>query len=152
MATSGLSWLVSTVALNLPRRGPRTRSFRGRSRLGAIGLTVLLTGSLLVACCIAFAGAAVPFGVSIGLAAAAALTLPGSWRSDTQAAAVVLLLTFTLAIWTIVATAWTFAPGAARWIAFGSGVGFMALGVAALVLHELRTVRVVHVLEIRAQR
>jgi hypothetical protein len=113
---------------------------------------VLLTGSLLVACCIAFRGAVVPFGVSIGLAVAAALALPGSWRSDTRAAAVVVLLTFTLAIWTIVATAWTFAPGVARWIAFGSGVGCMALGVVALVLHELRTVRVVHVLEIRAQR
>jgi hypothetical protein len=115
----------------------------------AFGLTVLLLGFLVVACCIAFRGAAVAFGISIAIAVAGATALVAFWGRGPRTDAAVALVVSALAAWTIVATAWTFPPGSARWIAFGSGVGYILAGLVALVVHEVRTVRVVHVLEVR---
>lgn len=141
-----MSWLLTTAALSIPRRAKRTP---WRRSFAAFGLTVLLLGFLVVACCIAFKGAVVAFGISIAVAVVAVTALMAFWGRGPRVDAVVALTVCALAAWTIVATAWTFPPGAARWIAFGSGLGYMLAGVVALVVNELRTVRVVHVLDVR---
>ena len=53
-----------------------------------------------------------------------------------------------LAAWTIVASL-VFAGTALTWLGFASGAGFVVLALAGLVLHEVRTERVVHSFEVR---
>jgi hypothetical protein len=53
-----------------------------------------------------------------------------------------------LGAWTIVASL-VFSAGTVTWLGFASGVGFVALALAGLTLHELRTERVVHSVEVR---
>lgn len=48
-----------------------------------------------------------------------------------------------LAIWTVIAST-VFTGGALTWLSFAEGCGFVALATIGLVLHELKTERVVH--------
>lgn len=54
-----------------------------------------------------------------------------------------------VAAWTVVATAWTLAADAARWVAFADGLGYIAIALAILLRRGLTTERVIHVLEVR---
>lgn len=52
-----------------------------------------------------------------------------------------------LGAWTIIASM-VFAGATVTWLGFASGLAFVALAIAGLALHELRTERVVHSFEI----
>lgn len=83
------------------------------------------------------------FGLSIALLALGAATMlipPLAQRVMGGTVAVI-------ATWTIVASL-VFAPATAMWLIFASAIAMTALGVAGLSLHELRTERVVHSLEV----
>jgi len=51
-----------------------------------------------------------------------------------------------LALWSAVASV-VYTGTTLKWLSFGEGVGFAALAVAGLIVHELRTERVVHALQ-----
>lgn len=53
-----------------------------------------------------------------------------------------------LGAWTIVASL-VFSGATVTWLGFASGIGFVALALAGLTAHELRTERVVHAFELR---
>lgn len=53
--------------------------------------------------------------------------------------------------WTIVASL-VFAPTTALWLGFASAIAFVAIGVVGLTLHELRSERVVHSLDVDRER
>jgi hypothetical protein len=53
-----------------------------------------------------------------------------------------------LGAWTIVASM-VFAGSAVTWLGFASGVALVALALTGLTMHELRTERVVHSIEVR---
>jgi hypothetical protein len=57
------------------------------------------------------------------------------------------LLVGTIGAWNIVQTQ-VFADATSRWLTFADGLGLLGLTLAALVLHELSTERVVHALEV----
>lgn len=84
------------------------------------------------------------FGVGVvGVVFAGAALLPG--RGIAQR-----LLDGSIGIlgaWTIVASL-VFAGSTVMWLAFASGIGFVALATIGLILHELSTERVVHSLEV----
>jgi len=54
-----------------------------------------------------------------------------------------------LGAWTIVASM-VFAPITVLWLGFAAALGFAALGIAGLIVHEYETERVVHELEVVA--
>lgn len=56
-----------------------------------------------------------------------------------------------LGAWTIIASL-VFAGATVTWLGFASGCAFVGLALAGLTLHELRTERVVHSLEVRSPR
>jgi hypothetical protein len=110
-------------------------------------LALALLGGFLVVATQAFALGAVTwltFAIAIGaLVVGVGMTtlvrdLPQ--RGIGAAAAVI-------GIWTIVASM-VFAPGTVMWLGFASALAFVALAVAGLIAHELRTERVVHSLEV----
>lgn len=54
----------------------------------------------------------------------------------------------TTAIWEVIGAA-VFAPAVSRWLTLANGLVIAVLGCAGLVMHELSTERVVHVLDVR---
>jgi hypothetical protein len=93
-------------------------------------------------------GVSVFMWVMLGIGAAAlagAIALPGRGRSQRALDGIIGLL----GAWTIVASL-VFSGTVVTWLGFASGVGFLALAVIGLTLHELYTERVVHSLEVRA--
>jgi hypothetical protein len=86
------------------------------------------------------------FGLSIALLALGMATMlipPLAQRVMGATVAVI-------SVWTIVASL-VFAPATAMWLIFASAVALLALGVAGLSLHELRTERVVHSFELSGE-
>lgn len=118
----------------------------------ALALTTLIAGAIVEGAAVGFSpgvAAAVAFGISIVVCAAGfAMAALGWWRRRLKFELGGLAIG-ALSTWTIVATAGTFADAAARWIAFGSAVGYMLLGVAVLVAYEVGVERVVYLLEVR---
>ena len=149
---TGLHWLVETALVRLSRR-PRERRQGSTSGFAAHAVAVLLAGCFVVMATSASfhprTSSWIAFGFSVGVELATVPTIviaarrPGRWYALTCA------LTGGLACWTIVATAGAFAATTARWIAFGSGFGYMLGGLIMLAIHELRRERVIHVLEVR---
>jgi hypothetical protein len=91
----------------------------------------------------------VAFGLSIGIIALLAAVQPVRGRGIVQRSADG--LTGILAAWTIVASL-IFAGTTLTWLVFGSGLGFVGLAYAGLVLHEIRTEHVVHTLALSEER
>ena len=92
---------------------------------------------------------AIAFALSIGTETLTVPIVVLAARRPGRAYAFTCAVTGVLACWTIVATAGTFAASTARWVAFGSGFGYMLGGLVLLAIHELRPGRVVHVIEVR---
>ncbi|HLI59666.1 MAG TPA: hypothetical protein VKV21_08370 [Solirubrobacteraceae bacterium] len=80
--------------------------------------------------------------VAVGLSLAAAVPGRGLAQRSLDGAIAI------LGAWTIVASL-VFAGATVTWLGFASGIGFVALALAGLALHELRTERVVHAFELR---
>ena len=94
-----------------------------------------------------FTVAWITFGVAIGITRASVMTigLPVGLMQRALSA-----LGAVLGIWTIVASL-VFAPTTVVWLGFASALGFVALALAGLTIHELTTERVVHSLEVSAR-
>ena len=87
--------------------------------------------------------------VMLGIGAAAvalagAIAIPGRSRPQRTLDGIVGLL----GAWTIVASL-VFSGTVVTWLGFASGIGFVALALIGLTLHELHTERVVHSFEVR---
>src|SRR5438270_11507761 len=138
-------------------RGPRPRRWRTQrrrpdSRFPLLAVALLLTGCLIVSGTSAFppvVTAKIGFGTSIPIAIAALAVFTVARRYRKLAFAATCGTVCTLATWTIIATAWTFSAATARWIAFGSGLGYMLAGVVMIFVHDMSPERVVHLLEVR---
>jgi hypothetical protein len=146
-----MRWLWHTFLLNVPRRRPSRRP-RSESPIALMALAMLIAGGVVAMTALGLEPTASTFvgmgiSVAVGLLAAAVATFalrcarPGYVALGTTAAA--------LALWTVIATTGTFAVTTARWVAFGSGLGYVVHAVAILIAHELSPRRVVHVLEVR---
>jgi hypothetical protein len=120
-------------------------------RYWLLTMALLLAGGFILVETQAFAPST---AVSIAFAVAIAVTLlelaamgAGSRRDDRVFAwlpgAGVLI-----GAWTIVAMN-VFATVTEKWLAFASGLGILGLALAALTLHELKSERVVHSIEVR---
>jgi K+ transporter len=106
-----------------------------------------LAGVIVVVASQAFASGVtgwVAFGVSLG--ALALLPLVQLDRARGRAQGVLDLLTAALALWSAVASV-VFVGSTVMWLSFGEAVAFTGLAVAGLVVHELKTERVVHSFE-----
>jgi len=111
----------------------------------------MLGGFVVVATSIGLPRAAgwIAFGISIALAGAGvALGMLGAY--GTHIFAVVGASITALATWTVVASAGIFETATLRWVALGSGLGYVLESLVALIAHELSPGRVVHVLEVRS--
>jgi hypothetical protein len=86
----------------------------------------------------------VTFGVSLGALALLAMANRGRageriyWILDAEIAL--------LALWSAAASA-VFSGPTLKWLSFAEGLAFVGLAVAGLIVHEVRTERVVHSLE-----
>ena len=115
-----------------------------------LSIGTMLGGFVVVATSIGLPTAAgwIAFGVSIALAAAG-VALGAVGMCGTHIFAVVGGSITALATWTVVASAGVFETATVRWVALGSGVGYVVESLVALIAHELSPGRVVHVLEVR---
>jgi hypothetical protein len=86
----------------------------------------------------------VTFGVSLG--ALALLALLQRDRAGARSQRMLDIEVGLLAVWSAVASV-VYTGTTLRWLSFGEGAGFVALAVAGLIVHELRTERVVHELQ-----
>lgn len=114
-------------------------------------ITLGLAAGFLVVATVAFAAPTVAwltFAIAAGITvlSASMLIAQGGLAQRGLAGTAVLL-----GIWTVVASL-VFAPGTVVALGFASAVAFVALAVAGLTLHELRTERVVHSLEVDGTR
>lgn len=117
-----------------------------------LALANLIAGGFLVAATYGFsAGTAVTLGFAVSIAVA--LIGLGMLYSGFRKPGPMVLgsLTAILAIWTIVATN-VFADDTARWLVFASALGHVGLALIGLIRHEISTDRVVHTLEVSAER
>lgn len=156
-----MGWLVQTALLNLrpqagslPDSGPYTVGARPAlvAMAPALLSIVVLVGAVVVvavAIGVAEAAAWVAFGVSIATVVAGVTLALVARRQRRLALAFLGILIAGLAAWTVIATAGVFGDEVTRWIAFGSGVGYIVAAIGALGVHELNPARVVHVLEVR---
>jgi hypothetical protein len=114
-----------------------------------LSIGIMLGGFVVVATSIGLPTAAgwIAFGISIALAGAG-LALGAVGTCGTHIFAVVGGSITALATWTVVASAF-FETATVRWVALGSGVGYVVESLVALIAHELSPARVVHVLEVR---
>lgn len=111
-------------------------------------LTMLLVAATLVVFTQAFpvgTAATLVFAFGIGLTAlsAASVAMP-----TTLTQRVIGAVGTILGAWTIVESL-VFSATTAMWIGFADALGFVALALIGLIVHELRTERVVHALEVR---
>jgi hypothetical protein len=116
-------------------------------------LTVLLAlaGGFIVVETQAFAPATavtIAFAVAIGVTVLALAALLEASRRDDHVFGWLPGAGVLLGAWTIVAMN-VFPTLTEKWLGFASGLGILALALAALTLHELRSERVVHSIEIR---
>lgn len=113
-------------------------------------LALIIAGAFLVVATQAFAradAAWVTFGVAVGLTGVSALMLATRGSIAQRAIGGVGVV---LGAWTIVASL-VFSTFTATWIGFASACAYVALGVAGLTEHELRTERVVHSLAVAVE-
>lgn len=118
-----------------------------------LALVNLLAGGFLIAATYGFAaGTAVTLGFAISIAVAlVGLAMAyAAFESDVRLA-ILGGLTSLIAGWTIVATN-VFANDTALWLVFASGLGHVGLSMIGLIVHEVRTERVVHHLEVTGKR
>ena len=109
-------------------------------------LLVALAGGLIVVCSQAFrAGVTgwITFGIALGILTVLSLAQFDRMRGIAQRG--LDGITGVLGIWTVIASV-VFAGAALTWLSFAEALGFVALAVAGLVLHELTTERIVHTL------
>jgi hypothetical protein len=83
----------------------------------------------------------ITFGVSLG-----ALALLAFVRRERMAERLLDAGIGLLAVWSAIASV-VYNDRLLTWLSFGEGLGFVALGLTGLVIHEVRTERVVHMLE-----
>ena len=81
------------------------------------------------------------FGVSLGVLALLAVVQRDRARGRLQR--MLDVATGALALWSAVASV-VYTGTTLTWLSFGEAIGFVALGVAGLVAHELSTERIVH--------
>jgi hypothetical protein len=118
-----------------------------------LALVNLLAGGFLIAATYGFAASTavtLGFAISIAVALIGLVMTYASFGTEWQLA-ILGAFTTLIAGWTIVATN-VFADDIARWLVFASGLGHVGLSVLGLVMHEIRTERVVHHLEVTGQR
>jgi hypothetical protein len=119
-----------------------------------MGKQFILNGFALVASIVAivwsriFTGAALEWvvfgiGAAVAVTAVAGLKLATDHRTETGFGVLGLV-----AAWTAVA-ALVFGGAVAGWLAFADAIAMAVIAGAALALHEISTVRVVHTLEVR---
>ena len=84
------------------------------------------------------------FGVSLGALALLAVVQRDRARGRLQR--MLDVATGALALWSAVASV-VYTGTTLTWLSFGEAIGFVALGVAGLVAHELSTERIVHAFE-----
>jgi Trk-type K+ transport system membrane component len=118
----------------------------------ATNLLLALAGGFVVVESVAFASSVVGWvtlGVAIGILLVVAAAQLERVRGLPQRGldAVVALL----GCWTVIASV-VFTGTALAWLSFAEGCGFVALAVVGLVLHELKTERVVHSFKIEDAR
>ena len=111
-------------------------------------LFMLLVAATLVVFTQAFAVGAVTtlvFAFGIGLTV---LSIASAAMPTTRTQRVIGGLGTLLGVWTIIESL-IFSPTPAIWIGFADALGFVGLALIGLIVHELRTERVVHALEVR---
>jgi hypothetical protein len=111
-------------------------------------ITLAIAGGFLVATSFAFGVSTfmwLMFGIGIlGVALAGTGALPGRGAQQRGLDGIIGIL----GAWTIVASL-VFSGSAVMWLGFASGCALVALALAGLTLHELKTERVVHSFELR---
>ena len=119
-----------------------------------LAIANLLAGGFLV---VAVFGFSMPVAVWLGFAVSIAVALfalgmiyPSIREPRMSGPALLGLCTAILAGWTIVATQ-VFSDATALWLVFASALGHVGLSLIGLVMHEIRTERVVHHLEIQRE-
>jgi hypothetical protein len=125
-----------------------------KSKYPFLAMANLLGGGFLIVAVFAFGAttaAWLGFAVSIPLVmfglAIAYSAARGVGSGERIGVAVLGLLTFLVASWTIIASL-VFAPAVARWLIFASACAHVSLSMASLVIREVTTERVVHHLEV----
>jgi hypothetical protein len=120
-----------------------------------LAIANLLAGGFLV---VAVYGFSTPVAVWLGFAVSIAMALfamamiyPSIRDRRMSGPALLGLCTAILAGWTIVATQ-VFSNATALWLVFASALGHVGLSLIGLVMHEIRTERVVHHLEVQRER
>jgi hypothetical protein len=120
-----------------------------------LALANLLAGGFLV---VATYGFSPPTAVWLGFAVSIAVAMfalgmiyPGIRDRAVSGPVLLGISTAVLAGWTIVATQ-VFATTTARWLVFASALAHVGLSLIGLVMHEIRTERVVHHLEVQRER
>ena len=110
-------------------------------------LALALAGGVVVVSTQAFATRTtgwVTFGVSLGALALLAMTNRG--RSYERIQSVLDAAIALLALWSAVASV-VYSGTTLKWLSLAEGLAFVGLAVAGLIVHEVRTERVVHSLE-----
>jgi 4-hydroxybenzoate polyprenyltransferase len=124
-------------------------------RYALLALANLIAGGFLVVATYGFSEATavvLGFAVSIAVLGFALGMIYPEIRSRRASGRLTLgLCTAILASWTIVATQ-VFPDPTARWLVFASALGHIGLSLTGLVMHEVRTERVVHHLEVQRGR
>jgi predicted membrane channel-forming protein YqfA (hemolysin III family) len=151
-----VGWLARTAWLTLTwhASSPRRRDQWTHGAAPALLAIVVLVGAIIVvaiAIGVASAAAWVAFGISIATAAAGIALAVVARLQRRRVLAWFGALIAGLAGWTVIATTGLFSEAVARWIAFGSGIGYIVAALGALGVHELSPPRMVHVLEVRGE-
>lgn len=110
------------------------------------GLT--LAGAFTVVASMAWAPATFMWLMFAAGIAAIGLSLGAVVRGRGRAQRTLDGMTAVLGAWTIVASL-VFSASVVTWLGFASGIGFVALALIGLTLHELHTERVVHAFDVR---
>lgn len=89
------------------------------------------------------------FTVGIGATGIAAMQLAFAVLRQRGEMLIAPAIAIAIGAWNTVATSGVFSDHAGKWLAFADAAGWVALAFVALLLHEIRTERVVHSLELR---
>jgi peptidoglycan/LPS O-acetylase OafA/YrhL len=120
-------------------------------RYWLLTMLLALAGGFLVVETQAFApstAVAIAFAVAIGVTVVALAAVFEGRRRGGRVFVSLPGAAVLVGAWTIVATN-VFSTLTEKWLAFASGLGVLGLALVALTIHELRTERVVHSIEIR---
>jgi hypothetical protein len=117
-----------------------------------LAMANLVAGGFLVAAVYGFSestAVSLGFAISIAVAVIGLAMLASGFRKPGPT--ILGGLTALVAGWTIVATS-VFPDPTARWLVLASGLAHVGLSLAGLIRHEISTERVVHHLEVTAER